>query len=205
MKHRIRHRATTALLPAGQNLLHMSGDITGILADLDRVLLDPETIQRRVREMAVEIADCLAGKTVAVVALMDGGLFFVADLLREMDLPMRLHTLSASSYHGGTQSSGDLRLNWPPALDLRGQHVLLLDDILDTGITLSAVQEKIRAQAPASLRTAVLLTKRRERLREATADHTGFEIADEFVVGYGMDYQGRFRNLPCIGILRPPS
>ncbi|MBX7211991.1 MAG: hypoxanthine phosphoribosyltransferase [Verrucomicrobiaceae bacterium] len=178
---------------------------TGIMSDLDRVLIDADAIRRRVTALAAQVAADFAGQTITVVAIMDGGLFFVADLLREIDLPVRLHTLSASSYHGGTQTSGELRLNWPAALDLAGHHVLLLDDILDTGLTLAAVQEKIRAQQPAALRTGVLLGKKRKRLREAAAEYVGFEIEDEFVVGYGMDYQGRFRNLPCIGILRLPS
>lgn len=182
----------------------MNPGITGILSDLDRVLLDTGTIQQRIRELAAQVASDFAGSTITVVAIMDGGLFFVADLLRSIDLPMRLYTLSASSYHGGTQTSGKLKLNWPSSLDLTGQHVLLLDDILDTGLTLSAVQDKILRQSPATLRTGVLLSKKRVRLREAAADYIGFEIADEFVVGYGMDYQGRFRNLPCIGILKPP-
>jgi hypoxanthine phosphoribosyltransferase len=151
------------------------------------------------------VACDFTGCTLSVVAIMDGGLFFVADLLREIDLPMRLHTLSASSYQGGKETSGDLKLTWPPDFDLAGQHVLLLDDILDTGITLSAIQARILEQNPASLRTGVLLSKKRRRIREVPAEYVGFEIEDEFVVGYGMDYQGRFRNLPCIGILRPTS
>lgn len=183
----------------------MNPGITGILSDLDRVLLDATVIQRRIAVLAQNIASDLEGQTITVVAIMDGGLFFVADLLREIDLPMRLHTLSASSYHGGTQTSGELKLNWPPGLDVKDQHVLLLDDILDTGLTLAAVQNKILEQSPASLRTGVLLSKKRTRLRDVLAEYVGFEIEDEFVVGYGMDYQGRFRNLPCIGILKPPA
>jgi len=116
---------------------------------------------------------------------------------------VRLYTLSASSYHGGTSSSGEVRMNWPAGLDFKGQDVLLLDDILDTGLTLGVLREKIAAQQPASLRTGVLLAKKRERVREVIVEDIGFEIEDEFVVGYGMDYQGRFRNLPCIGILNP--
>ena len=183
----------------------MTPNLTGILSDLDRVLLDADVIQRRIAMLAQKVAADFEGETITVVAIMDGGLFFVADLLREIDLPMRLHTLSASSYHGGTQTSGELKLNWPPGLNVKDQHVLLLDDILDTGLTLSAVQNKIREQSPATLRTGVLLSKRRKRLHDVPAEYVGFEIEDEFVVGYGMDYQGRFRNLPCIGILRPPA
>jgi len=183
----------------------MTPSLTGILSDLDCVLLDADVIQQRIAALAQKVAADFHGTTITVIAIMDGGLFFVADLLRAVDLPMRLHTLSASSYHGGTQTSGELKLHWPPHLDLSGQHILLLDDILDTGLTLSAVQAKILSQSPASLRTGVLLSKKRKRLREVPTEYIGFEIEDEFVVGYGMDYQGRFRNLPCIGILQPPA
>lgn len=181
----------------------MSSSVTGVIHDLERILLTPEQIHSRVREMAVRLNAELSGKVVTVVALMDGALFFVADLLRQLDIPVRMFTLSASSYHGGTATSGEVKVNWPANLDLRGQEVLLLDDILDTGLTLSAIRERILAQQPASLRTCVLLSKRRQRLRDVPLDDAGFEIDDEFVVGYGMDYQGRFRNLPCIGILNP--
>ncbi len=181
----------------------MSSSVTGVIHDLERILLTPDQIHARVREMAVRLNAELAGKVVTVVALMDGALFFVADLLRQLDIPVRMFTLSASSYHGGTATSGEVKVNWPPNLDLRDQHVLLLDDILDTGLTLSVISERILAQQPASLRTCVLLSKRRQRERDVQLSDAGFEIADEFVVGYGMDYQGRFRNLPCIGILNP--
>lgn len=181
----------------------MPVSVTGVIHDLERVLLTPDQIHTRVREMAARLNAELAGRVVTVVALMDGALFFVADLLRQLDIPVRMHTLSASSYHGGTATSGEVKVNWPPDLDFRDQDVLLLDDIFDSGLTLSVIRERILVQQPASLRTSVLLSKRRQRLREMPLDDVGFEIADEFVVGYGMDYLGRFRNLPCIGILNP--
>ncbi len=181
----------------------MPSSVTGVIHDLERILLTPEQIHARVREMAVRLNGEFKGKVVTVVALMDGGLFFVADLLRALEVPVRLFTLSASSYHGGTSTTGDVKVNWPANLDLRDQDVLLLDDILDTGLTLDVISKRILAEQPASLRTCVLLSKRRQRLRDVPLDDAGFEIADEFVVGYGMDYQGRFRNLPCIGILNP--
>jgi hypoxanthine phosphoribosyltransferase len=176
---------------------------SGIFSDLDRVLLSAAQIHARVSEMAREIEAAYAGKTITVVALMDGALFYVADLVRQLNLPVRLVTLGASSYHGGTASSGEVQILWPAGTDLAGQDVLLLDDILDTGLTLSVLRQRLLAQRPASLRLGVLLNKRRPREREVPVDYCGFEIEDEFVVGYGMDYQGRFRNLPCIGILKP--
>lgn len=175
---------------------------TGLLSDLDRVLLSAEEIRARVAEMAARIAGDYQGRVLTVVVLMDGALFFVADLLRQLDLPIRLVTLSASSYHGGTSSSGQVRVQWPESVEFAGQDVLLLDDIYDTGLTLSALRERLLAERPASLGTGVLLAKKRPRTAEVPLDYCGFEIEDEFVVGYGMDYQGRFRNLPCIGILK---
>jgi hypoxanthine phosphoribosyltransferase len=180
----------------------MSSIVTGIIQDLNRTLIDAASIEARVAEMAAAIERDCAGEVITVVALMDGSLFFVADLLRKIDLPIRLMTLSASSYHGGTESSGSLRVSWPPGMDLKGQTVLLLDDILDTGLTLSEIRAHLEAQGPRWLRCGVLLSKKRERAREVVAEYVGFEIEDEFVVGYGMDFDGRFRNLPCIGVLK---
>jgi hypoxanthine phosphoribosyltransferase len=177
--------------------------LTGILSDLDRVLLSAEEIHDRVASMAAQIQQDYEGKVITVVVLMDGALFFVADLLRQIDLPIRLVTLGASSYHGGTQSTGQVSIQWPAGADFKNQDVLLLDDILDTGLTLSALHDRLLAEKPATLKTAVLLDKKRPRSHDCPLDYCGFEIADEFVVGYGMDYQGRFRNLPCIGILKP--
>lgn len=177
--------------------------ITGVLSDLHRVLLSAESIRARVTEMARQIEADYEGKVITVVVLMDGALFFVSDLLRQIDLPIRLVTLGASSYHGGTESSGQVKINWPTGVEFGGHDILLLDDILDTGLTLSALRERLLEEKPTSLRTAVLLDKKRPREHDVPLDYCGFEIEDEFVVGYGMDYQGRFRNIPCIGILKP--
>lgn len=183
----------------------MSGTIAGILSDLDRILLDAPTIQNRVISMAREIQQDSKGE-IDVVCLMDGALFFMADLLRNMEIPVRLHTLSVSSYHGGTSSSGALDMAEKLPFPLAGKQVLLVDDILDSGLTLATVQQRLREQCePASLRTAVLLHKKRLQAREVMVDYVGFEIEDEFVVGYGMDYLGYYRQLPCIGILNPSN
>lgn len=178
-------------------------EFQGVLSDLHRVLLSADAIRSRVTELAQAIQRDYQGREITVVVLMDGALFFVADLLRQLDLPMRIVTLGASSYHGGMESTGQIRLQWPAGVSFTGQDILLLDDILDTGLTLHALSERLQAEQPASLRTAVLLNKMRPRSHDIRVDYCGFEIEDEFVVGYGMDYQGRFRNLPCIGILRP--
>ncbi len=188
----------------------MKERVAGVHSSLERVLFDAPIIQARVAQMAAEIERDCAGRPLTVVALMDGALFFVADLLRHLSVPVRIHTLSVSSYHGGTTSTGRVQLAQKLPFDLAAHHVLLIDDILDTGLTLATVQERLREQCqPDTLRTAVLLDKRRPREREVHVDYVGFEIADEFVVGYGMDYNGHYRNLPCIGVLNldllPPS
>lgn len=180
----------------------MSKIVSGVLSDLEGVMIRASVIQARVAEMADDVNRDFAGRVITVVALMDGSLIFVADLLRAIELPVRVVTVNASSYHGGTVSSGEVRLPWPPGLSLKGDDVLLLDDILDTGLTLWAVKERILAEGVASLKTGVLLKKRRELVKPVEVDYVGFEIDDEFVVGYGMDYDGRFRNLPCIGTLK---
>lgn len=180
----------------------MKERLSGVLSSLERVLFETSAIQARVAAMAAEIERDYAGRELTVVALMDGALFFVADLLRHLSIPVRIHTLSVSSYHGSTNSSGRVQMAQKLPFHLDAQHVLLIDDILDTGLTLATVQERLREQShPDTLRTAVLLDKRRPREREVHVDYVGFEIADEFVVGYGMDYNGHYRNLPCIGVL----
>jgi len=182
----------------------MDSRVAGILSRLERVLFDAPVIQRRVQEIALQIEQDYAGKELDVVALMDGALFFVADLVRSLPLPIRLHTLSVSSYHGTTASAGQLQVAKTITFDLAGRHVLLIDDILDTGLTLGTIQQRLLAECrPASLRTAILLEKQRPRDNNVHAEYVGFEIADEFVVGYGMDYDGHYRNLPCIGTINP--
>ena len=128
----------------------------------------------------------------------------MADLLRRLPIPLKLDCLSVASYHGGSKTTGELvfRQLWMP--DIAGRHVLLLDDILDSGVTLGSIREKIQSihPGPESIRICVLLEKRKTRLRHLDADYVGFQIGDEFVVGYGLDYMERYRNLPCIGVLR---
>ena len=126
----------------------------------------------------------------------------MADLLRRIPLPLKLDCLSVASYHGGTKTTGELIFRQVSLPDIAGRHVLLLDDILDSGVTLATIREKIETAAPQSIRICVLLEKKKTRLRHVDADYVGFQIADEFVVGYGLDYMERYRNLPCIGVLR---
>ena len=173
-------------------------------ADLERILIDEATIHRRLDELATQIANDYRDKELTVIAILNGSVILMADLLRRLPMPLKLDCLSVASYHGGSKTTGELvfRQLWMP--DIAGRHVLLLDDILDSGVTLASIREKIQSinPGPQSVRICVLLEKKKTRLRHVDADYVGFQIGDEFVVGYGLDYMERYRNLPCIGVLR---
>jgi hypoxanthine phosphoribosyltransferase len=170
--------------------------------DLERVLFDETTILSRLDEIAAQIVRDYHDRELTVIAILNGSLIFMADLLRRIPLPLKLDCLSVASYHGGVETSGELIFRQVALPDIAGRHILLLDDILDSGTTLSAVRQKLETAGPRSVRICVLLQKKKTRLRPVDADYVGFEIEDEFVVGYGLDYLERYRNLPCIGVLR---
>ena len=171
-------------------------------ADLDRVLFDEATIHRRLDELAARISHDYRDSELTVIAILNGSLIFMADLLRRIPLPLKLDCLSVASYRGGTKPIGELVFRQVSLPDVAGRHVLILDDILDSGVTLATIREKLEAAGPLSVRICVLLEKKKTRSRAVKPDYVGFEIADEFVVGYGLDYMERYRNLPCIGVLR---
>ena len=171
-------------------------------ADLDRILFDEATIHRRLDELAARISHDYSDRELTVIAILNGSIILVADLLRRIPLPLKLDCLSVASYHGGVKPSGELVFRQVSLPDVAGRHILILDDILDSGATLASIREKIETAGPLSVRTCVLLAKKKARARAIDPDYVGFEIADEFVVGYGLDYMERYRNLPCIGVLR---
>ena len=173
------------------------------LTHLDHVLVTPSAIKRRIATLGVQINADYASKDLMVVAIVNGALIFAADLLRQLSSPLRLDCLRASSYHDGTKAAGEPRIVDQMKLDVRNQHVLLVDDILDTGKTLAAVAGLIKAKGAASVHTCVLLDKKARRMVPFEADYVGFSIPNEFVVGYGLDFNERYRNLPCIGVLKP--
>jgi hypoxanthine phosphoribosyltransferase len=171
-------------------------------ADLDRILFDEATIHRRLDELAARISHDYRDHELTVIAILNGSVILMADLLRRIPLPLKLDCLSVASYHGGIKPTGEPVLRQVPLPDVTGRHVLILDDILDSGETLAAIREKLETAGPLSIRICVLLKKKKTRTRAIEPDYVGFEIADEFVVGYGLDYMERYRNLPCIGVLR---
>ena len=170
-------------------------------SDIERVLFDGPAIHKRLDEIAAQITADYSDRELSVIAILTGSLMFMSDLLRRIPLPLKLDCLSVGSYHGKTQTSGDVifKLAVP---DVGGRDVLILDDILDTGYTLAAVRKKLDMAKPRSIRICVLLSKSKRRAREVDADYIGFEIDDDFVVGYGLDFMERYRNLPYVGVLR---
>ncbi len=168
-----------------------------------KVLITAEQIQQRVDEMAREIATVYQPhEPVTIVGVLTGSLIFLADLIRRLDLPLRITLVQASSYRGATTNPGELRILPEMLLDLKDRHVLLLDDILDTGQTISKLADKLREMGPRSLRVAVLLRKLGRQQVPFEPDFCGFKIPDEFVIGYGLDYNDEYRHLPFIGVLQ---
>jgi hypoxanthine phosphoribosyltransferase len=170
--------------------------------EVERVLITRAQLARRVQTLAREIEGDFRGRETVVVALLNGTVLFLADLIRHLNLPLRLDFMGASSYRAGTES-GELVITRELRLDVRGRDVLLVDDILDTGQTLSRVLPRLRALKPRRIKTCVLLNKAARRVAKLQADYVGFEIPDLFVIGYGLDYAERYRNLPFVGVLHP--
>lgn len=170
--------------------------------EIARVLIPAPAIAERVARIAAVIEADYARKDLVVVALLNGTVMFLADLIRHISLPLHLDFMGVSSYRSGT-TAGQLVYTRDLALDVTGRDVLVVDDILDSGQTLSSVSGRLKSLAPASLRICVLLEKRVPRSLAVTADYTAFSIPDEFVVGYGLDYAERYRNLPFLGVVHP--
>jgi len=171
--------------------------------DVETILFHEQTIFSRLDDLAAEITEDYRGKELTVVAVLNGSLMFMADLLRRIPLPLKLDCVRVASYHGGTESRGTVTFHQLAMPEINGRHVLILDDILDSGRTLHAIRARLCAECkPLSLRICVLLQKRAAQLAAVPADYVGFQIGDEFVVGYGLDYAEHYRNLPFIGVLR---
>ncbi len=170
--------------------------------DVDRILITEQQLARRIRAMSRQLERDFAGRELVVVAILNGTVMFLADLIRHLSLPLRLDFIGVSSYGAGTES-GDLVFTKELRLDVRGRDVLLVDDILDTGRTLKRVLAKLRQLKPRRIKVCVLLDKPERREEKVLADYVGFTIPNAFVIGYGLDYAERYRNLPFVGVLRP--
>ncbi len=170
--------------------------------EVQSILISEAQIARRIQSLASEIAGDFRGHETVVVSLLNGTVIFLADLIRHLDVPLRLDFIGVSSYGLGTES-GELVFTKELRIDVRGRDVLLVDDILDTGKTMSRVVPKLKALKPRRIKTCVLLDKPARRREGIVADYVGFEIPDLFVVGYGLDFAERYRNLPFVGVLHP--
>jgi hypoxanthine phosphoribosyltransferase len=173
-----------------------------IHSDLASVLFTEAEIKRRVRGLAREIKQVYGDREFTLIALINGAVMFTADLMRQIDNPVRLDCVRVSSYGSGTKSVGAPQILADLTLDIANRDVLIIDDILDTGKTLALVTALAKKLKPASLRSCVLLDKKARREVAFEADFVGFEIPNKFVVGYGLDFAERYRNLPCIGVLK---
>jgi hypoxanthine phosphoribosyltransferase len=166
------------------------------------VLIPADRIQQRVDELAAQMMADYGHQPVTIVGVLTGSIMFLADLMRRLDLPLRIALIQASSYRGAATRPGELRVQADLLPDLRGRHILVLDDILDTGHTLAHIVRHMRQLQPASVKVVVLLRKRGRQEEPLEPDYCGFDIPDEFVIGYGLDYNDEHRNLPYIGVLR---
>ncbi len=173
-------------------------------ADIGEVLISEEAIAARVAELGRQVTADYRGEPLTLVSVLKGSLPFMADLMRQIELPVRIDLMEVSSYGGtATESSGLVRIIKDLSASIAGEHVLLVEDIIDTGLTLNYLVRYLRGKNPASLRICTLLDKPARRLAEIPVDYRGFEIPDQFVVGYGLDYGERYRNLRFVGVLRP--
>ncbi len=168
---------------------------------ISRVLFTEEQIKSRVKQLGKQLAREYAGKPLVVLGVLNGGAIFCADLVRAMDIPLGLAFVRASSYGDGTVSRGEADIFLEQGFSARGRHVLIAEDIADTGKTLAALKERLLSCGALSVKVCCMLNKPSRRQVAVRVDHVGFDIPDEFVVGYGLDYAGRFRNLPYIGVL----
>ena len=169
---------------------------------LERIMFEEQTILFRLNELGQQITNDYRGKDLTIVAIMNGSIMFMSDLLKKIDLPLQIDCWSISSYHG-CKSSGTVNFKQHEIANVDNRHVLLLDDILDSGLTMHTIKRKLLSETKASsIKSCVLLSKQIKRCEQIEADYVGFNIADEFVVGYGLDYNEHYRNLPHIAVLK---
>jgi hypoxanthine phosphoribosyltransferase len=171
--------------------------------DIQEILLTSEKIQAKVIELGEELTTDYQGKNLLLLGTLKGAVPFIADLARAINLPLEIDYMAISSYGNSTQSSGVVRILKDLEGPVQNKHVLIVEDIVDSGLTLHYLMDVLRQRKPLSLRVCALLDKLRERVKPVELDYTGFRIPNQFVVGYGLDYAQRYRNLPYIGILKP--
>ena len=173
--------------------------------DVGEILVQADDLKRRVRELGDEITRDYAGKDLLLICVLKGAVFFLSDLMREIDVPCEVDFMAVASYGDATDSSGVVRILKDLDASIEGRHVLIVEDIVDSGLTLQYLMRNLRARNPASLEICALLTKPERRKAEVEASYIGFEIPDRFVIGYGLDHAERHRNLPYVAVLEDPG
>ena len=174
-----------------------------MMPDVKEVLITSQEIEEKVREIGARITEDYRGENPLLIGVLRGAVVVMSDLMRNIDLQCELDFMDISSYGSGTSSSGVVRILKDLEEDITGRHVLIVEDIIDTGLTLSYLMRSLLARKPASLEVCALLSKPTRRRVELNVRYLGFEVPDEFVVGYGLDYAGAYRNLPDICVLKP--
>jgi hypoxanthine phosphoribosyltransferase len=176
---------------------------TDVDSGVAEVLIDEEALQNRITELGAEISADYEGRDLLLVGVLKGAVFFMADLMRELTVPCEIDFMAISSYGAQTDSSGVVRILKDLDLNIAGRHVLVVEDIIDSGLTLSYLMRNLKARKPSSLEVCALLTKPERREIEVPVRYVGFEIPNKFVIGYGLDFAERYRNLPYVGVLDP--
>ena len=182
---------------------HLGPDVHASEADVESILLTPEQIQARVVELGAQISADYQGREPVFVSVLVGAFMFTADLLRHITVPNTIDFMAISSYGKETRSSGVVRVMKDLDESIESKHVIIVEDIVDTGLTLNYLLDNIRNRNVASVKVAALLDKPSRRLTDVAVDYVGFEVPDEFVIGYGLDFAQRYRNFPFVGVLRP--
>ena len=170
---------------------------------IERILIPSEEIGRRVQQLGAEISRDYVDRTPILVNILKGAFVFLADLTRSISVHHEVDFMAISSYHGGTESTGVVKIEKDLKANITDRDVLIVEDIVDTGLTLNHLLDVLRTRNPRSVRVCTLLDKSTRRIKEVPVDYRGFEIPDEFVIGYGLDYDEKYRNLPFIGVLKP--
>ena len=171
------------------------------MSETIRVLIPEEKVDERIRELGRQISRDYAGKQVHLICVLKGGSFFLCELAKRITVPVEVEFMSVSSYGSGTESSGIVKIVQDLSTSIEGKNVIVVEDIIDTGRTLSYLLENLKTRSPKSVRLCTLLDKPERRVVDVKVDYVGFEIPDEFVVGYGLDYDQQYRNLPYIGFV----
>jgi hypoxanthine phosphoribosyltransferase len=173
--------------------------------NIERVLITEEQIRARIKELGEEITRDYNGKSIVMIGILRGAIIFYGDLARKINVPTSMDFMALSSYGSGARTSGVVRIVHDLEQNIEGRDVLIVEDIIDSGLTLHYLTENLKSRKPNSIRICCLLDKPYKRIKSVKPDYIGFEVPDEFVVGYGLDYNENYRNLPYIGVLKPEA